>query len=135
MGISEVESVFLKCDGDTKTFLTNPLEIEGYACGVMEISGNLDKYKNGQKRKKQDQLFLCSDICKEVFVNGIKLPVLRQILRSPSGNILQISNIVWLKVLRPTITSIRLYITNEIGEVQSFNGGWLQCSVLFIASK
>ena len=132
MGYNDAENVFLTCNGDTKTLLTYPLEVEGYACAIIEISGRLEKYNNGKKTKKEDELFLCSDICKEVYVNGKKLPALRQILRSPTGNIQQISNPTWLRVLRPTITSIRLYITNANGEIQSFQSGWLQCSLLFI---
>lgn len=125
------EVVYLDTDGDKTHYLLNPLEVERFACALIDINGKL----NNNKLNKNDQLFLCSDICKDVVVGSIKLPVLRQLFRNSYGSVLLFNHIVWLKVIRPTITSIRLYICNEKGKIVSFDKSWLQCTLLFIPPK
>lgn len=121
-----MNAVYLTTDGDKTTELPIPLEVEGYGCGVIEMTG---KIKNGFR----DRLFLCCDICEESYVNGIRLPVLRYLSRNSNGVInKQIDHVIWLRVMRPTISSIRLYIADESGQIVSVEGNKLNCTLLFI---
>ena len=121
-----MNAVYLTTDGDKTTELPIPLEVEGYGCGVIEMTG---KIKNGFR----DRLFLCCDICEESYVNGIRLPVLRYLSRNSNGVInKQIDHVIWLRVMRPTISSIRLYIADESGQIVSVDGNKLNCTLLFI---
>ena len=124
------EVVFLDTTGDTTHYLANQLEVENFDCGVVEITGKINN-----SIKKTKRLFLCSDICKTMFVNNIKLPVIRQLIRSNSGIIQQFNNIIWIKVMRPNISSIRLYITDEYGQTIAVGESWLQCSLRFISAR
>ena len=128
MSYNNSEVVYLNTSGDTTHYLANSLEVEGFACGVIEVNGKINS-----SIKKTKELYLCSDICKGVFINGIKLPILRQIFRNSSGIIQSFNNKIWLQVMRPNISSIRLYITDENGNIISVGQNWLQCSLLFIA--
>ena len=85
------------------------------------------------KEKNQDDLYLCSDIVVSSYVHSIKLPVLRCIKRKPNGYILNnISRPIWLSLNRPFISNIRLYITNNQGEIISLPNKSLNCTVLFL---
>ena len=121
-----MNAVYLFTDGDRTTDLPIPLEVEGYGCGVIEMTG---KIKNGFK----DNLYLCCDICEESYVNNIRLPVLRYLNRNSNGLINKgIDHVIWLRVMRPNISSIRLYIADENGEIVSVEGNKLNCTLLFV---
>lgn len=121
-----MNAVYLSTDGDTTTDLPIPLEVEGYGCGIIEMTGRV---KNGFR----DNLYLCCDICEESYVKEIRLPVLRYINRNSNGVINRgIEHVIWLRVMRPNISSIRLYIADEFGEIQSVEGNWLNCTLLFV---
>lgn len=121
-----MNAVYLSTDGDKTTELPIPLEVEGYGCGVIEMTG---KIKSGFR----DRLFLCCDICEESYVNNIRLPILRYINRNSNGVINKsIDHVIWLRVMRPNISSIRLYIADEHGQIVSVDGNKLNCTLLFI---
>ena len=121
-----MNAVYLFTDGDRTTDLPIPLEVEGYGCGVIEMTG---KIKNGFK----DNLYLCCNICEESYVNNIRLPVLRYLNRNSNGLINKgIDHVIWLRVMRPNISSIRLYIADENGEIVSVEGNKLNCTLLFV---
>ena len=123
-----MKAVYLSTEGDSTTELPLPLEVEGYGCGVVEISGKFNS--------KKEDLFLCSDICEESFVGNNRLPILRALERRPNGVIInQIHNVIWLKVMRPHISSIRLYIANEYGDIATLGKNKLNCTLLFIPPK
>lgn len=125
-----MNAVYLSTTGDTTTVLPTPLEVQGYGCGVIEISGKLIP------RDDNGNLYLCCNIVEESFVGSIKIPVLRYMKRSQSGNVNStLNHIIWLKVMRPTITSIRLYIANDKGEVVSLPDSKVNCTLLFIPHK
>ena len=121
-----MKAVYLNTNGDTTIDLPIPLEVEGYGVGVIEMSGRV---WNGFR----DSLFLCCDICKESMVNNTKMPILRYINRNPNGLVNKsIDHVIWLKVMRPNINSIRLYIADEFMKIVLVNENALNCTLLFI---
>ena len=83
----------------------------------------------------RDDIFLCSDICEESFTGGTVMPVLRNIKRRTNGVIINdINHVIWLRVIRPKINSIRFYIANAYGEILSFGEEKLKCTLVFTSS-
>lgn len=131
-----MKSIYLTTTNDTTTLLDIPLEVENYACGIIEMSGTIQDDKS--------PLYLCCDIIEESpvgipgkeFGNVNYLPVLRQLninnKHVVKGNI---AHVVWIKVLRHQINSIRLYITSATGEITTFEENKLNCTLLFIPPK
>ena len=78
-----------------------------------------------------DNLYLCSDIVEESDVGNIKMPVLRYLKRK-NGIPVEINNVIWLNVMRPSISRIRLYIADETGKILSLPKNTLNCTLLFI---
>ena len=78
-----------------------------------------------------DNLYLCSDIVEESDVGNIKMPVLRYLKRK-NGIPVEINNVIWLNVMRPSISRIHLYIADETGKILSFPKNTLNCTLLFI---
>lgn len=121
-----MKSIYVNMSGDTTVDLPIPFEVEGYVCGVIEMSGKITTTFKGD-------LFLCSDICEESVVGEIVLPVLRNILRKGNGVVINdINHIIWLKVKRPHISNIRFYISNAKGDIMTFKDSKLKCTLLFI---
>ena len=131
-----MHAVHLSTNGDTTTILSTPLEVQGYGCGVFELDGKVIVPKRLLKTNKPqqpaeeeedvnngsqvipvdegytDNLYLCSDIVEESDVGSIKMSVLRYLKRK-NGIPTEINNVIWLQVMRPSISSIRLYIADE----------------------
>ena len=64
------------------------------------------------------------------------MPILHRIKRGASGIVdSNMHNIIWLRVMRPTISSIRLYIANGKGEIISLGNKELNSTLLFIPNK
>ena len=124
-----MNAVYLSTNGDTTTQLPTPLEMQGYGCGVIEMTGKV-------YHSEREPIYLCSNICEESFVGNIKMPILRRIKRGASGIVnSSIRNIIWLRVMRPTISSIRFYIANGKGEIITLGAEELNCTLLFIPNK
>ena len=124
-----MNAVYLSTNGDTTTQLPTPLEMQGYGCGVIEMTGKV-------YYSEKEPIYLCSNICEESIVENIKMPILRRIKRGASGIVnSSICNIIWLRVMRPTISSIRLYIANGKGEIITLGSEKLNCTLLFIPNK
>ena len=81
-----------------------------------------------------NNLYLCSDIVEESDVGNIKMPVLCSLKRK-NGIPVEINNVVWLRVKRPSISRIRLYIADDRGKVFSLPKNTLNCTLLFIPPK
>lgn len=125
-----MNAVYLWTKGDSTTSLAEPLEVDRYGCSLFEVHGKLET-KDFSK-----PFFLCSDITQDVYVYGGKLPVLRQLKLNSKGFIVNdIQRPIWLTVTRTTISQIRLFICDEIGNVQSFGGKGLYCTLLLIPNK
>ena len=57
---------------------------------------------------------------------------LRRINQSSNGNVNKyIDHVIWLKVMRPNINSIRFYIADEFGKIVSVDDNTLNCTLLF----
>ena len=124
-----MNALYLSTNGDTITQLPTTLEIQGYGCGVIEMTGKV-------YHSEKEPIYLCSDICEESIVGQSKIPVLRRIKRGASGIVnSNIHNVIWLRVMRPTISSIRLYISNSRGEIISLGDEKLNCTLLFIPKQ
>ena len=199
-----MKAVYLSTNGDNTIRLPNPLEVHGYGCAVIEITGKVTIPKRMQRGDKKpeipqplpkppeetetiipthdelnddpipepepepnppsphpaprpplnpnqnptsqnldtcidmeeegytDNLYLCCNIIEESYVGEKKMPILRYLKRK-NGNILnEITHPIWLQVIRPTISSIRLYIADETGKVLSLPRNSLNCTLLFI---
>ena len=154
----------------TTTFLSTPLEVQGYGCGIIELDGKViipkrlmqnkpkaipsppmtptgeegkipphEELKDQSLEQNNDDgftnnLYLCSDIVEESDVGNIKIPVLRSLKRK-NGIPAEINNVIWLHVMRPSISRIRLYIADETGKVFSLPKNTLNCTLLFIPPK
>ena len=46
-----MHAVYLTTDGDTTTFLSTPLEVQGYGCGIIELDGKVIIPKRLMKNK------------------------------------------------------------------------------------
>ena len=102
-----MKAVYLSTKSDQTTVLIFPSEVQGFGCRVVEIIGKVLLPKN---KKDISNLYLCCNIVDESFVGNLKIPVLRCIERKNGVITSNINNIIWLNVMRPTISSIRLYI-------------------------
>ena len=84
----------------------------------------------------KEPIYLCCDSCEESFVEKSKMPVLRRIKQGASRIVnSNIHNVIWLHVMRPTINSVRLYISNGKGEITSLGPEELNCTLLFIPKE
>ena len=164
-----MHAVYLTTNGDTTTFLSTLLEVQGYDCGIIELDGKVIIPKRLMKNKPKpmpsppmtptdeegkippheelkdqlleqnndgftNNLYLCSDIVEESDVGNIKMPVLHSLKRK-NGIPVEINNVVWLRVKRPSISRIRLYIADDRGKVFSLPKNTLNCTLLFIPPK
>lgn len=113
---------------DKTITLAIPLKMEGYGCGLFEISGRVVN-TNGQKR---NPLYLCCDICEDSNVHDTKMPVLRHLIRNANGVIQNnINNVIWLRINRPIVSSIRMYIATAEGDLASLSSCKVDCTLLF----
>ena len=48
-----MHTVYLTTNGDTTTFLSTPLEVQGYGCGIIELDGKVIIPKRLMKNKPQ----------------------------------------------------------------------------------
>ena len=89
------------------------------------MSGKVNTFKG--------DLFLCCDICEESDIGENMMPVLRSIKRKTNGMIINdINHVIWLRVMRPHIRYIRLYISDEFGEIKTVDKNKLNCTLLFV---
>ena len=118
--------LYLETNGDSIHDFPIPLDVEEYGCGIVELNGKIIS-------KNKKSLYLCCNICEESYVGNLKIPVIRMINRTKNGTVNKpINKIIWLKVTRPQINSIHLYISDENGEIASVSDCKLNCTLLFI---
>ena len=46
----------------------------------------------------------------------------------------EINHVIWLKVMRPTISSVRLYIADRYWKIISVEDNEVNCTLLFVPS-
>lgn len=114
---------------DETTTLAVPLSGTGYGVGLFEVNGRIVLKDTNKKNK---EVYLCSDICEDSNVNEIKMPVVRHLKRNPNGVITTtVDNVVWLRINRPEIVTIRMYIADSDGELVPLSTYRLSCLLLF----
>ena len=122
------KALYLSTTGDNTIEFPLPLEVEGFGCGVIELSGRVESPK--------EDIFLCCDICEESFSRESMIPILRNIKRKANGLITnEINHMIWLRVMRPHISSIRLYIANKSGDIITLPKNYLKCTLVFIPPR
>ena len=83
------KALYLSTTGDNTIEFPLPLEVEGFGCGVIELSGLVESPK--------EDIFLCCDICEESFSGESMIPILRNIKRKANGLITnEINHVIWL---------------------------------------
>ena len=123
-----MKSLYISTSGDTTLELPVPLDVEGLVCGIIDMSGKLTTYKG--------DIFLCSDICEESVAGETVIPVLQNIKRRTNGVVVNgVNHVIWLKVIRPKLSSICFYIANARGDIMSFGDDKLKCTLLFTSSE
>lgn len=123
-----MKALYLSTTGDNTLELPLPLEVEGFGCGLIELSGRVESPK--------EDLFLCCDICEESFSGLTMMPILRNLKRKANGFITnELHHVIWLRVMRPHISSIRLYIANKSGDIITLPKNYLTCTLLFIPPR
>ena len=123
-----MKSLYISTSGDTTLELPVPLDVEGFVCGIIDMSGKLSTYKG--------DIFLCSDICEESVAGETVMPVLQNIKRRSNGVVVNdVNHVIWLKVIRPKLSSICFYIANARGHIMSFGDDKLKCTLLFTSSE
>lgn len=122
-----MKALYLSTTGDSTIEIPETLEVEGYYVGIVELHGKLDS-------KRGKTCYLCSDICEESIIGENRLPILRSIHRKPNGTLIndEMYKVIWLKVMRPSISTIRLYICDETGEIITLGKNSLTCTLLLI---
>lgn len=119
--------VYLWTNGDHITNLSETLEVEGYGCGILDISGKLPQLN------ANDVYYLCCDFIEDSFVNSTRLPVLREIRVNSKGGIQSdVGHVIWIPVTRTSLSYARLYITDHNGKIISLGGRGLYSTLLFI---
>ena len=118
--------LYLDTDGDTVINYPIPLEYEGYGIGLVKVEGKI-------KTQSNSDLFLCCDLIEESYVGNEKLPVLYPLGRDENGKInCAIYKVLYLRIIRPSISSIRLFICDKKGRVISLAKNYLRCTLLII---
>ena len=83
--------------------LTCPVDITNNVIGLGELTGHVQ----AKDERRKTPLYLCCDVCEDSNVENIKMPVLRQIMRSQGGNISSsLNNIFWIEVTRNIVKSL-----------------------------
>ena len=123
-----MKSLYISTSGDTTLELPVPFEVDGCVCGIIEMSGKLSTYKG--------DIFLCSDICEESITGETVMPVSQKIKQRPDGFIMSdVNHVIWLRLNRPKLSSIRFYIANAKGDIMSYRDEKLKCTLLLTSSE
>jgi hypothetical protein len=108
--------------------LSRAIDLKGYGVGVLHVSGFLKNWD-----WKSEALYLCGDVCQDSYLNNVMHPILCPLSKGAGGGaVLDVTNPVWLKLIRERITSVRLYVVNAKGEMKSFDDSFLKCTLVFI---
>ena len=106
-------------------------DMEGKGCALFEISGRVAPYTDMP-------LFLCVDFIEESTVGGKTLPILRRIQlipddESPEASIDQVFHkMLWLPTSRDRVDELRVYISDEHGNIRSFDYCQISCTLVCI---
>ena len=123
-----VETFYLKMTNETASIqFQEEIDLDGFTCGVIEMKGKITP------TVEEEHIFLCANFIKEsIFPEG-KIPVLRRIPCDENGVIdTKFDKILWLPINREKISEIKLYISDSLGNVPSFENVTLNCTLVCI---
>ena len=125
--------LYLQTDGDTVNNISiNERKFKECFIGVASVQGKL------KIQDPKEQIFLCCDSCQASTIgNSGEIPVLRHLV-IPEGtkqndNVtvsIEYNNIIWLKLLKTELTSVRVYITKSNGSLANVTDCQLMCTVV-----
>ena len=119
------EVVYIWTSGDVIMPLAELLEVHGYGCALSHMHGQLEGPGSANS-----VFYLCCDVIEEAFVNHRKMPILAQFRTNAKGVIQSdVTHMLWRRIRRQSMSAIRLYICNESGAIQSFQGKGLYCTL------
>ena len=111
--------------------LPTTLEVKNYGCAVAEIHGKCFPYPDVP-------LFLCVDFVEESTVGEKMIPVLRRLNikqnpKSLDGIINKVFHkMLWLPINRNPLHELRIYISDDKGNIRSFDRCHLSCTLVCI---
>ena len=117
--------------GNQRVPLPTTLHVCGKGCALFEISGRCYPYTD-------IPLFLCVDFIQDSSLGTKMIPILRRIELKPDpesheGKISQVFNkMLWLPINRSPLDEVRVYITDDHGNVRSFDYCNIQCTLVCI---
>ena len=112
-------------------------DVADMMCGLFNVHGKI-VLSNPNPSEEEKRLFLCSDLCaNSSFVSGkTKLPILRQLVVEEDGTVrMNVQNVLWHDTANRVLRSTRLYITDGMGNIPSFEYCCLECTILVFPKK
>lgn len=104
------------------------IDVTDHVIGLAELTGRIQS----KDERRKTPLYLCCDLCEESNVLNVKMPVIKQVIRSQGGNISNTSNnIIWFKINRDQVKRLRLYIADINGDLQTLTNCLLNGTLVF----
>ena len=106
------------------------LHLDGCACALYEISGKVSP-------SPPSPVFICADFIQRSSAGEKHLPILRRLQFSrgsgQSGTIRKVFNkMIWIPVTRSPISEMKLHISDEQGDILSFDSCQVNCTLVFL---
>jgi hypothetical protein len=132
MKLPPIPPLNLSCSGDTTEALSDTIHLNNtgtYGCGISQIHGKIVP-----TIRTEGDLYLCCDIIAPCYVGQNKIPCLTLIKKKEKTGFVSIvyPKIIWHEVIRNTIPSVRLYITDKSGHLVSLKSCDLNCQLLVL---
>lgn len=111
--------------------LPTTLDMEGKGCALFEIRGRCAPFTDMP-------LFLCTDFIEESTIGTKMIPILRRIelvsaKASPEATFNQVFHkMLWLPCNRTPLNELRVYISDEYGNIRSFDYCQVSCTLVCI---
>ena len=105
--------------------------MERKGCALFEISGRVAPYTDMP-------LFLCTDFIQDSAIGPKMMPILRRIQllpdsESPEATLNQVFHkMLWLPTNRDAVDELRVYISDEHGNIRSFDYCQVSCTLVCI---
>lgn len=105
--------------------LHKPLDLHGeWSCALVQFSHTL------QVPKTIRSYMVCTDVCKDSFVNDFSLPIIYRV--NTGRSVKQPLRETYVKVKQGSVQSVRVYIRDTKGDTPSFRLGDVECTLHFV---